>query len=470
MDREISKTGTDVKQGQIDSILEAIGQTPMVPLHRIGQDLKSPLWAKVEFLNPGGSIKDRMAIHILNKAEKEGKLKPGGTIVENTSGNTGVGVAMVAAVRGYKAIFTMPDKMSTEKINLLKAYGAKVVITPTNVPADSPESYYETAKRIHRETPGSFYLNQYHNPYNIEAHYLSTGPEVWDQTEGKVDCFIAGIGTGGTLSGAARYLKEKNPKITVVAIDPEGSVFYDWFKRKTLIEPKTYKVEGIGEDMVVEAMDFSVVDDMVQVNDRECFQMARRLTTQEGLFAGGSSGGAIAGALKYLSRHDNFKCVVTVLPDSGTRYLSKIFSDDWMRDNGFLDDMPTLGTVADLLAGRKGDVITANVDDKVFKVVETMKEHDISQLPVLDNGKLVGLINEADLLRHMVSGSHRIVEPIRGIVEHDVETVSRGTSLATVSEAFSNGRSMAVVLDTDRIAGVITKIDLIDYLARTFKE
>ena len=470
MDREISKTGTDVKQGQIDSILEAIGQTPMVPLHRIGQDLKSPLWAKVEFLNPGGSIKDRMAIHILNKAEKEGKLKPGGTIVENTSGNTGVGVAMVAAVRGYKAIFTMPDKMSTEKINLLKAYGAKVVITPTNVPADSPESYYETAKRIHRETPGSFYLNQYHNPDNIEAHYLSTGPEVWDQTEGKVDCFIAGIGTGGTLSGAARYLKEKNPKITVVAIDPEGSVFYDWFKRKTLIEPKTYKVEGIGEDMVVEAMDFSVVDDMVQVNDRECFQMARRLTTQEGLFAGGSSGGAIAGALKYLSRHDNFKCVVTVLPDSGTRYLSKIFSDDWMRDNGFLDDMPTLGTVADLLAGRKGDVITANVDDKVFKVVETMKEHDISQLPVLDNGKLVGLINEADLLRHMVSGSHRIVEPIRGIVEHDVETVSRGTSLATVSEAFSNGRSMAVVLDTDRIAGVITKIDLIDYLARTFKE
>lgn len=461
---------TTVKQGQIDSILEAIGQTPMVPLHRIGQDLTSPLWAKVEFLNPGGSIKDRMAIHILNKAERDGKLKPGGTIVENTSGNTGVGVAMVAAVRGYKAIFTMPDKMSTEKINLLKAYGAKVVITPTNVPADSPESYYETAKRIHRETPGSFYLNQYHNPDNIEAHYMSTGPEIWEQTGGKIDCFIAGIGTGGTLSGAARFLKEKNPKITVVAIDPEGSVFYDWFKRKTLTEPKAYKVEGIGEDMVVEAMDFSVVDDMVQVNDRECFQMARRLTTQEGLFAGGSSGGAIAGALKYLAQHDNFKCVVTVLPDSGTRYLSKIFSDDWMRDNGFLDDMPTLGTVNDLLAGHKGEVITANVEDKVFKVVETMKEHDISQLPVLEDGKLVGLINEADLLKHMVTGSHRVVEPIGDIVERNVETVARTTSLASVSESFSNGRSMAVVLDGNRIAGVITKIDLIDYLARTFKE
>jgi cystathionine beta-synthase len=324
-----------VIKGKIDNILEAIGWTPMVPLKRIGAELPSTLWAKVEFVNPGGSIKDRMALHIINKAEKEGKLKPGGTIIENTSGNTGVGVAMVAAVRGYKAIFTMPDKMSTEKVNLLKAYGAEVVVTPTNVPADSPESYYETAKRIHRETPGSFYLNQYHNPDNIEAHYMTTGPEIWEQSEGKIDCFLAGIGTGGTLSGSGRYLKEKNPDITIVAIDPEGSVFYDWFKNKKLIEPKVYQVEGIGEDMVVEAMDFSVVDDMVQVNDRECFEMARRLTTEEGLFAGGSSGGAAAGSLKFLKDNPQFKHPVTVLPDSGTRYLSKIFSDDWMRQHGF---------------------------------------------------------------------------------------------------------------------------------------
>lgn len=459
-------------KGQVDNVLAAIGQTPMVALHRVIQPIKSPVWAKVEFLNPGGSIKDRMAVHIINKAEKEGRLKPGGTIVENTSGNTGVGVAMVAAVRGYRAIFTMPDKMSTEKINLLKAYGAKVVITPTNVPADSPESYYETAKRIHRETPGSFYLNQYHNPDNIEAHYLTTGREIWEQTEGKVDCFIAGIGTGGTLSGSARYLKEQNPNIRVIAVDPEGSVFYDWYKgkNKDQLEPKAYKVEGIGEDMVVEAMDFSVVDDMVQVNDKECFNMARRLTTEEGLFAGGSSGGAVAGLVKYLSANDRFKCVVTVLPDSGTRYLSKIYSDEWMRDCGFLDDQPSLGTVDDLLAGRESGVITADADDKVFKVIETMKANDISQLPVLDNGAVIGVINESDLLNYMVTGSHRLVDPIRQVVIRDVHKVSRATTLASVSEAFANGRSMALVIDNDQIAGIITRIDLIDYLARTFKE
>lgn len=459
-----------MNKGILDNILDRIGWTPLVPLKRVSSSLKTQLLAKVEFVNPGGSIKDRMAVHIINKAEREGKLKPGGTIIENTSGNTGAGVAMVAAVRGYKAIFTMPDKMSTEKVNLLKAYGAKVVVTPTNVPADSPDSYYETAKRLHRETPGSFYLNQYHNPDNIEAHYMSTGPEIWEQSEGKIDCLLAGIGTGGTLSGSARYLKEQNPKIHVVAIDPEGSVFYDWFKSKTLVEPKVYKVEGIGEDMVVEAMDFDVVDDMVQVNDKESFLMARRLTTEEGLFVGGSSGSAVAGAVKYLADHPEFKCPVTILPDSGTRYLSKIYSDDWMRDNGFLGERTKLGTVGDLLAGRKREVVTAATDEKVFKVVEKMKQHDISQLPVLDDGNLVGLINEADLLRHMMSGTHRIVESIANIVERVVHTVTPETPLATVSESFSNGRPMAVVIDNDQIIGVITKIDLIDYLARTFKE
>ncbi|MBD3298681.1 MAG: pyridoxal-phosphate dependent enzyme [candidate division Zixibacteria bacterium] len=461
-----------VIKGRVDNVLEAIGQTPLVSLHRVIGSIKSPVWAKVEFLNPGGSIKDRMAIHIIDKAEKEGRLKPGGTIVENTSGNTGVGVAMVAAVRGYRAIFTMPDKMSTEKINLLKAYGAKVVITPTNVPADSPESYYETAKRIHHETPGSFYLNQYHNPDNIEAHYVTTGPEIWEQTDGQIDCFIAGIGTGGTLSGAGRYLKEKNPNIKVIAVDPEGSVFYDWYQGKTKdqLEPRAYKVEGIGEDMVVEAMDFSIVDDMVQVDDKECFNMARRLTTEEGLFGGGSSGGAVAGLVKYLSRNDHFNCVVTVLPDSGTRYLSKIFSDEWMRDCGFLDEQPSLGTVDDMLADRHPDVITADADDKVFRVIETMKTKDISQLPVLDNGNVIGVINESDLLNYMVTGSHRLVDPIRQVVIRDVHRVSRSTTLADISEAFSSGRNMALVVDNDQIAGIITRIDLIDYLAKTFKE
>jgi cystathionine beta-synthase len=455
---------------RLNSVLEAIGQTPMIQLQRVASTLAMPLWAKVEFLNPGGSVKDRMALHIINKAERDGVLKPGGTIVENTSGNTGVGVAMVAAVRGYKAIFTMPDKMSSEKVNLLKAYGAKVVVTPTNVPADSPESYYETAKRLARETPGSFMLNQYHNADNIDAHYRSTGPEIWEQAEGKIDCLIAGIGTGGTLSGSARFLKEQNPKITVVAVDPEGSIFYDWFKSKKMAEPKVYKVEGIGEDMITGAMDFSVVDAMEQVNDRECFAMARRLTTEEGLFAGGSSGGAVVGAIKFLSAHPQYKFPVTILPDSGTRYLSKIYSDEWMRDNGFLGEPARLGTVRDLLSGRKAKVVSVDDGQPVFKVVELMKANDISQMPVLSAGKLVGVISEADLLKHMMSGTHRIVEPISQVPRHTARTVASLTPLSEVAEAFSTGgHEMAVVVDGEAIQGVITKIDLLDYLAKTFK-
>lgn len=455
---------------RLNSVLEAIGWTPMIPLHRVASSLTMPLLAKVEFLNPGGSVKDRMALHILNKAEKDGKLKPGGVIVENTSGNTGVGVAMVAAVRGYKAIFTMPDKMSTEKVNLLKAYGARVVVTPTNVPADSPDSYYETAKRIARETPGSFMLNQYHNEDNIAAHYHSTGPEIWEQTEGKIDCLIAGVGTGGTLSGSARFLKEKNPKIQIVAVDPEGSIFYDWFKSKTMSEPKVYKVEGIGEDMITGAMDFSVVSDMIRINDRESFYYARRLTTEEGLFAGGSSGSAVAGAIKYLTANPQYKCPVTILPDSGTRYLSKIYSDEWMRDNGFLDEPVRLGTVKDVIAGRSKPMVTVTADQPVFKVVEMMKANDISQMPVMEDGRLVGVISEADLLRHMMSGTHRIVEPIGQVQRHPVRTVASDTPLGDVAAAFSTGgHEMAVVVDADAIKGVITKIDLLDYLAKSFK-
>ncbi len=320
-----------------ETILDAIGNTPMVKLRRMVPEGCADIYAKLEFLNPGGSIKDRMARYIIEDAERSGKMAAG-TIVENTSGNTGVGVAMTAAVKGYKATFTIPDKMSDEKINLLKAYGAKVVVTKTNVPADSPESYYETAKRIHKETPGSFYLNQYHNKKNIEAHYNLTGPEIWKDMDGKIDYFVAGIGTGGTLSGAGRFLKEQDPKIKIIAIDPEGSVFYDYFKTGKPGKPEPYKVEGIGEDMVVQAMDFSIVDEMYQVTDRECFLTARELTTKEGMFAGGSSGAAVWGALKVAREIGPGKRVVAVLPDSGTRYLSKIFSDAWMHEHGFLEE------------------------------------------------------------------------------------------------------------------------------------
>ncbi len=321
----------------ISDISRAIGNTPLVKLRKIVDENSATVLAKAEFMNPGGSIKDRMALYIIEDAEKKGLLKPGGTIVENTSGNTGVGVAIISAIKGYKAIFTIPDKMSQEKIDLLKAFGAEVIVTPTDVPPDSPLSYYETAKRIARETPNSFYLNQYHNLKNTESHYYTTGPEIWEQTEGKIDYFVVGIGTGGTMSGAGKFLKEKKPDIKIIAVDPIGSVYYDYFKHKKLIEPKVYKVEGIGEDMLVENVDFSIIDDIYQVNDKESFIMARRLTKEEGLFVGGSSGSAAKVAVDLAKKVGKAKIIVVILPDSGTRYLSKIYSDRWMKDNGFLD-------------------------------------------------------------------------------------------------------------------------------------
>ncbi len=319
-----------------NNILEVIGNTPLIKLNKVTKGLKPNVYVKAEFLNPGGSVKDRMALFMIEDAEKKGLLKPGGTIVENTSGNTGAGLAMVAAVKGYKTVFTMPDKMSKEKINLLKAFGAEVVITPTDVPADSPESYYSVAKRIAKER-NAYYPDQYNNPKNPEAHYKTTGPEIWKQMEGKIDYFVAGIGTGGTFSGVAKYLKEKNPKIKVIAVDPKGSIFYDYFKTKKLVKPHVYKVEGIGEDYLVSTMDITLVDDIIQVDDKESFLMARRLVREEGLFVGGSSGSAVSAALRLAKTIDKKKNIVVILPDSGSRYLSKIFNDDWMKENGFLE-------------------------------------------------------------------------------------------------------------------------------------
>jgi cystathionine beta-synthase len=451
------------------TILSYIGDTPIIRLQRVADPRGADVWVKPEFVNPAGSIKDRMALYIIEKAEREGLLKPGGVIVENTSGNTGMGVAMVAAVKGYKAIFTIPDKMSLEKINTLKAYGAKVVVTPTNVPADSPQSYYETAKRIHKETPGSFYLNQYHNPDNIEAHYHTTGPEIWEQTGGAIDYLVAGVGTGGTLSGAGRYLKQKNPRLQVVAVDPKGSVFYDYFKTGRMPQPEVYKVEGIGEDMLVKALDFSVIDDMYQVDDGQCFRMARRLTTEEGLFAGGSSGGAAHVAVDVARRAGPGKNVVCILPDSGTRYLSKIYSDEWMRDNGFLDNLPALGTVGEIVDGLAGSVISASPADTVIQVIERMKEHNISQLPLVDSGTPIGLITEVDLLNYMVLGKHRISDPVGPLAGKSLFAVTREMSVEQLSERFAvEKREAAAVIENGRMIGVVTRIDIIDFLARKF--
>ncbi|MFL5363890.1 MAG: pyridoxal-phosphate dependent enzyme, partial [Myxococcales bacterium] len=369
------------------NILQAIGRTPLVRLNKLVGPKDAAVYAKCEFMNPGGSIKDRMALHILDKAEREGRIKPGGTIVENTSGNTGMGVALWAAVKGYRCVFTMPDKMSTEKVNSLKAFGAEVVVTPTNVPAEDPLSYYETAKRIHRETPGSFMLNQYHNPDNIDAHYRITGPEIEDDLRKAgltLDAFVSGLGTGGTMSGAGKYLKEKFPQSKNIGVDPDGSVYLDYFKTGKLSQPHVYKVEGIGEDMLCKAMDFSVLDDVRRVDDKQSFVMARRLAREEGLFAGGSSGSAVHVAADLAREIGAGKNIVVVLPDSGSRYISKFYSDEWMKDNGFVDPTDRLGTVADLLGGKRPPVYTVLVNDTAKHAVDLMKKHGISQLPVVE--------------------------------------------------------------------------------------
>src|SRR5512146_1788458 len=318
-----------------ENVLSAVGHTPLVRLQKLSGADAATVLVKLEYLNPGGSIKDRMAVHILGKAEAAGLLRRGGTIVENTSGNTGVAVAMFAAVRGYRCVFTMPDKMSKEKQDALKAFGAQVVVTPTNVPADSPESYYSVAKRIAAETPNSFYLNQYHNADNVEAHYRLTAPEIWEQTGGQLDAFVAGLGTGGTMSGCGRFFKEQNPKILNIGVDPIGSVYHSMFKTGKLSEPRVYKVEGIGEDMMCGAMDLTVLDDVRQVDDRQSFAMARRLAREEGIFAGGSSGAAVHVAVQVARELGRGKTIVVPLPDGGRSYVSKFYSDEWMRDNGF---------------------------------------------------------------------------------------------------------------------------------------
>ena len=317
------------------NILETIGNTPLVKLSKLTKEIKATVLAKLEYFNPSGSIKDRMALYMIDDAEKKGMLKPGGTIVENSSGNTGAALAMLAAIKGYKCIITMPDKMSDEKKNMMKVYGAKVIVTPTDVPYNSPESYYSVARRIAEETPDSYYPDQYNNPKNIEAHYYTTGPEIWEQTNGKIDYFVAGIGTGGTLSGAGRFLKEKNPGIKIIAVDPVGSVFYDYFKTRKLIEPHVYKVEGIGEDYLVKAVDFDIIDDIIQVTDKDSFLMTRKLVDEEGLFAGGSSGSAMLAVMKIAEKIEKNKNIVVIFPDSGNRYLSKIYNNEWMRKNNF---------------------------------------------------------------------------------------------------------------------------------------
>jgi len=456
-------------KGAVHNVLEAVGDTPIVRLNQVGSHVAAEIYVKLEYMNPGGSMKDRVAINIVRDYERRGLLKPGGTIVEATSGNTGMALALVSAIRGYRCIFVMPDKMSEEKIKALQAFGARVVICPTAVEPEDPRSYYSVSRRLAEETPGAVLANQYYNPANPEAHYLSTAPEIWAQTGGELDAFCAGMGTGGTLSGCAKYFKEKRSEIKIVGVDPVGSLYYDYVKTGTMVRPRPYKVEGIGEDFLPGTMNLGMVDEVIRVNDKECFLMTRDLVRREGIYCGGSSGAAVAGAVKYAEMTGKKMKIVILLPDSAQKYLSKIFDDNWMRQNGFLEPEP-IGTVADLLAVKgPGSVITTSASDKVREVIIKMKAHGISQLPVLRDRKLIGVVSEIDVLRHIVEAGHSPEDTIESLVEADFATVTPATRIALVSDLFGQG-GILVVLDGDQIVGVITKIDLIDYLAKRIPE
>ncbi len=450
-----------------DSILDAVGDTPLIRLKSVTAGLKCTVYAKAEFLNPGGSIKDRIAIHILNEAEKRGELKPGGTVIEATSGNTGAGLAMVAAMRGYKTIFVLPDKQSEEKRAALRAWGARVVVTPTNVEAEDPRSYYSVAARLVKETPNSFYSNQYYNPDNPVAHYLSTGPELVNQLDGRIDVLVAGLGTGGTITGIGKYLKEKVTGAQVVGVDPVGSLYFDYFHTGQLTQAHGYVVEGIGEDFLPGTIDFQYVDDVVRVNDQECFLMARRLVREEGLFGGASSGAAVAGALKYLRQHDREGMVaVIILPDGGSRYLSKVYNDKWMEEGGYLSPELKLGSVADLRAARgKRELIAVGPDASVKEVIGTMKLHSISQVPVVSEGRLIGILHDKRLLEKALEGAKGDVR-VRELVEATYTTVDDSTELSVLTELFKRFKVAVVIDQANKPVDIITRIDLIDSISR----
>jgi cystathionine beta-synthase len=455
------------------SILDTVGNTPIVELKKvIPKDSPHKFWAKLEYFNPGMSVKDRIALALVEGAEKRGELKPGGTIIEATSGNTGMGLALVAAVKGYKAIFIMPDKISEEKRAALRAFGAKVVITPTAVEPDDPRSYLSVSKKLAEITKGSFLTNQYHNPDNANVHYEKTGPEIWQQTEGKIDVFVAGAGTGGTISGTGRYLKEKNPNVKIMCPDPVGSILYDLFYYKEVKSPpQPYKVEGVGEDMLPDNVHMNVIDDFVQVTDMESFMMTRDIVAKEGICVGPSSAMALVGAIKYSETLKKPSNILVMMADSGRAYLSKAFNDDWLRDNEFLPSPMRLNRVSDLLKKRSKDVkvIFASVGQNVLQVVTLLKENGISQVPVFSDNELVGVLDETDLILPLATGKLKPTEPIIHLVKGSIVWVNENDTLETLSNHFQKGY-VALLKDRDDKLFIITKIDLLEFMSEHLGE
>ncbi|MGA2477405.1 MAG: cystathionine beta-synthase [Spirochaetia bacterium] len=448
--------------GVKQSILEAVGRTPLVRLNRLGKGLKATLLAKVEYLNPGGSVKDRVAVRMVDVAEREGLLKPGGVIVEATAGNTGVGLALVAAIRGYRCIFVLPDKMSEDKISLLRAYGAEVVITPTAVAPDSPESYNGVAERLSREIPGAFRPNQFANPNNPLTHFETTGPEIWEDAGGKIDVFVAGMGTGGTISGAARFLKQKNPKIVVVGADPEGSILSG-------DAPRRFKVEGIGEDFIPKTFDRQVVDEMIRVSDRDSFNTARRLAREEGLLVGGSSGTALTAALKYAERLTESATVVVLLPDTGRNYLTKIFSDRWMQENGFWEsskkDRATVGRVLGEKTALR-EIVSVSPEDTLQTAIDLFHRFNISQIPVLDGKRSVGSLQESTLLALVFDGVNPTNQRVGAVMGKPLPTIDLEADIGEAYRLLLAGANALIAVADGSPRSVITRIDLIDYYTR----
>jgi cystathionine beta-synthase len=449
-----------------ENMVELIGGTPMVRLGRVTKGLKADVWGKLEFFNPGGSIKDRIGLAMILEAERKGVIKPGYTIVEPTSGNTGMGLAMAAVLRGYKIIFTVPDKMSRDKIDLLRAFGAKVRVTPSKVPPGHPANFVEVAKRIARETPNSFLPNQYVNQANPDAHYKTTGPEIWEQTNGKVDVLVAGVGTGGTITGTGRYLKEMNPNVRVVAADPHGSILSSVFKgKKGAARP--YKVEGIGEDFLPATLDMSVIDEFVEVSDRDAFLTARRLAREEGILAGGSSGAAVHAALVVAKRLKEKKTIVVILPDTGRSYINKVYNDDWMAEEGFIKAKGARVSVNDVLESKpKGLrlVISVRPDDRLSAAISKLTEYDISQLPVVEDGAQVGSITVSSVVKLVGKGALPGKTRVEDVMEAPLPTVDRKTKLLDPAKLLRE-RNALVVVDGHRVVGVLTTIDVVNYLA-----
>ncbi|MCX5765048.1 MAG: pyridoxal-phosphate dependent enzyme [Gemmatimonadetes bacterium] len=452
-----------------DSILDTIGWTPLIRLHQVTKGTATPVWVKAELFNPGGSVKDRIGMAIIEAAEKSGALKPGGVIVEGTSGNTGVALALAATKKGYKCIFTMPDKMSQEKVRLLKAFGADVIITPTAVPPDHPDSYVMTAKRIAKETPNAVLANQFYNQANPEAHYATTGPEIWEQTEGKVTHLIAGAGTGGTITGTGRYLKKMNPKVQVICADPIGSILSELWRSDGTRTPvgAPYKVEGIGQDKLPETLDMSLIDEFQNVSDRDAFATARRMTREEGMFIGGSAGLLVHAALSVARRvNDPNACVVTFLCDTGERYLSKLYNDEWMRENQMLD--VEKATLLQIIEGKSssgaGAVVSLAPTNTVRQAITLMSLHDVSQLPVMDGGNCVGSVSDGALATKGLEDVKLLERPVSSVMDSAFPVVDAGTPVDAIVKVLTKANPAVLVRVDGEIRGIVTRGDMLQFL------